>query len=67
MNENKDPFMVVLFELQMLKMFIMHGGPSALSVSSAFDMDEVRQFLDKKVRDHELVFSGGQYKLPSRQ
>ena len=27
-------------------------------------LQEVRAFLDRKVRAHELVFSGGQYRLP---
>ncbi|XP_059088575.1 anaphase-promoting complex subunit 2-like [Tigriopus californicus] len=44
---------------QMLKMFAMQA-PSAVEC----DINEVRAFLDKKVRDHELVFTGGMYKLP---
>lgn len=43
---------------QMLKIFAMQG-PSAVECS----MDELRSFLDTKVRQHELLFSGGQYKL----
>ena len=47
---------------QMLKMFAMvHSqGPSAVECK----IDALRAFLDEKVRQHELVFSGGQYKLP---
>jgi anaphase-promoting complex subunit 2 len=44
---------------QMLKMFAMQG-PSAVEC----DIEELRSFLDDKVRQHELLFSGGQYKLP---
>ena len=43
----------------MLKMFAMQG-PSAVEC----DIEELRSFLDDKVRQHELLFSGGQYKLP---
>ena len=28
------------------------------------DINELRQFLDKKVRQQKLSFSGGQYRLP---
>ena len=47
---------------QMLKMFAMvHSqGPSAVECK----IDALRAFLDEKVRQHELVFTGGQYKLP---
>ena len=48
---------------QMLKMFAMQG-PTA-SVGEC-DIDEVRTFLDKKVREHALCFVGGQYKLPPK-
>lgn len=44
---------------QMLKMFAMQG-PSAVEC----DIEELRSFLDEKVRQHELLFSAGQYKLP---
>ena len=44
---------------QMLKMFAPQG-PSAVEI----DMEELRSFLDEKVRQHELLFSGGQYRLP---
>ena len=44
---------------QMLKMFAMQG-PSAVEC----DIEELRSFLDEKVRLHELLFSGGQYRLP---
>ena len=50
---------------QMLKMFAVQGAAgSATGVDC--DLDEVRQFLDKKVRDHALVFAGGQYRLPPK-
>ncbi len=58
---------------QMLKMFAMQGsaapaaaavGTAENSAAAACDIDVVRQFLDKKVREHELVYSGGQYRLP---
>jgi len=59
---------------QMLKMFAMHGGGAGGSGSIDADgggtdrasectLDVVRQFLDKKVRERELVFQGGQYRL----
>jgi len=41
---------------QMLKMFV----PSAVKC----DIEELRSFLDEKVRQHKLLFSAGQYKLP---
>ncbi|XP_040581618.1 anaphase-promoting complex subunit 2 [Lepeophtheirus salmonis] len=44
---------------QMLKMFAMQG-PSAVECS----IEELRSFLDSKVRDHQLIVSGGLYKLP---
>ena len=40
-------------------MFAMHG-PSAVEC----DINQLRAFLDDKVRQHELLFSGGKYKLP---
>jgi hypothetical protein len=45
---------------QMLKLFAM--GATGLEC----DREEVRSFLDKKVRDRELAFSGGQYRLPPK-
>ena len=45
---------------QMLRMFAMQGQSSA-----ECDIEELRSFLDDKVRQHELLFSGGQYKLPN--
>ena len=44
--------------LQMLKMFASQG-PTVECTSQ-----ELRHFLDRKVREHELVFSGGFYRLP---
>jgi len=44
---------------QMLRMFAMQG-PSAVEC----DMTELRAFLDNKVMQHKLAFSGGQYRLP---
>lgn len=43
---------------QMLKMFAFQAGEC--------DIDELRAFLDTKVRQHALVFSAGQYKLPPK-
>lgn len=44
---------------QMLKMFAKQG-PGAAECA----LTELRQFLDKKVREHQLLFSGGLYRLP---
>ncbi|XP_046467554.1 anaphase-promoting complex subunit 2 [Neodiprion pinetum] len=44
---------------QMLKMFASQG-PGAVECG----LPELRHFLDKKVREHQLLFSGGLYKLP---
>ena len=44
---------------QTLRIFCMQG-PSGLEC----DMEELRGFLDAKVRQHKLAFSGGQYRLP---
>ncbi|XP_076655702.1 anaphase promoting complex subunit morula [Halictus rubicundus] len=44
---------------QMLKMFASQG-PGAMECG----LPELRQFLDKKVREHQLLFSGGLYRLP---
>jgi anaphase-promoting complex subunit 2 len=49
---------------QMLKMFAVQGTASGSNVDC--DVEEVRQFLDRKVREHDLIFSGGQYKLPPK-
>jgi anaphase-promoting complex subunit 2 len=44
---------------QMLKMFASQG-PTAVECS----LQELRHFLDRKVREHKLLFSGGFYRLP---
>ncbi|XP_076171887.1 anaphase promoting complex subunit morula [Ptiloglossa arizonensis] len=44
---------------QMLKMFASQG-PGAMECG----LPELRQFLDRKVREHQLLFSGGLYRLP---
>ena len=44
---------------QTLRIFVTQG-PSAVEC----DMEELRAFLDTKVRQHKLAFSGGQYRLP---
>ncbi|KAG7213043.1 hypothetical protein KM043_002374 [Ampulex compressa] len=44
---------------QMLKMFASQG-PGAVECG----LPELRQFLDRKVREHQLLFSGGLYRLP---
>lgn len=44
---------------QMLKMFASQGT-SAVDCSQ----QELRSFLDRKVREHKLLFSGGLYRLP---
>ncbi|XP_054275023.1 anaphase-promoting complex subunit 2 isoform X2 [Macrosteles quadrilineatus] len=44
---------------QMLKMFASQG-PSTVECSQI----ELRHFLDRKVREHKLLFSGGLYRLP---
>ncbi|XP_077986811.1 anaphase-promoting complex subunit 2-like [Glandiceps talaboti] len=43
----------------MLKMFAMQG-PSAVECSE----EELRHFLDSKVKEQKLIFSGGVYRLP---
>lgn len=43
----------------MLKMFAMQG-PTAVECS----VQELRHFLDRKVREQKLLFSGGLYRLP---
>ncbi|XP_043268898.1 anaphase-promoting complex subunit 2 [Venturia canescens] len=44
---------------QMLKMFASQG-PGAVECG----LPELRLFLDRKVREHQLLFSGGLYRLP---
>ncbi|XP_024081276.1 anaphase-promoting complex subunit 2 isoform X2 [Cimex lectularius] len=44
---------------QMLKMFASQG-PSAVECT----LQQLRHFLDQKVREHKLLFSGGFYRLP---
>jgi anaphase-promoting complex subunit 2 len=44
---------------QMLKMFASQG-PGAVECG----LPELRQFLDRKVREHQLLFSSGFYRLP---
>lgn len=44
---------------QMLKMFASQG-PGAAECG----LPELRHFLDRKVKEHELLFSGGLYRLP---
>ncbi|KAG8225667.1 hypothetical protein J437_LFUL006691 [Ladona fulva] len=44
---------------QMLKMFASQG-PTAVECS----LQELRHFLDRKVREHKLLFSNGLYRLP---
>ncbi|KAJ8670804.1 hypothetical protein QAD02_002063 [Eretmocerus hayati] len=44
---------------QMLKMFASQGSGAV-----ECGLPELRLFLDKKVREHQLLFSGGLYKLP---
>lgn len=43
---------------QMLKMFAFQGPTLECSVQ------ELQEFLDRKVREHQLVFTGGLYRLP---
>ena len=42
---------------QTLRIFCNQGGLE-------FGMEELKAFLDRKVRQHKLAFSGGQYRLP---
>lgn len=46
---------------QMLKMFASQGCGAV-----ECGLPELRHFLDKKVREHELLYSGGLYKLPKQ-
>lgn len=43
---------------QMLKMFASHGP------GVEFSQEELKNFLQRKVREHSLVFSAGVYQLP---
>lgn len=43
---------------QMLKMFASHGP------GVEFTQEELKNFLQRKVREHELIFTGGVYHLP---
>lgn len=43
---------------QMLKMFASHGP------GVEFSQEELKNFLQRKVREHELIFAGGVYHLP---
>ncbi|NXX83487.1 ANC2 protein, partial [Urocolius indicus] len=43
----------------MLKMFVMTGP-----VVTEIDVQELQAFLQKKVRDQQLIYSGGVYRLP---
>lgn len=42
---------------QMLKLFASHSG------GVEFTQDELKHFLQRKVREHKLLFSGGVYQL----
>ena len=42
------------------------GAGGAGAPAAECDVDEVREFLDKKVREHELVFVNGEYRLPPK-
>lgn len=46
---------------QMLKMFASQGSGAV-----ECGLPELRHFLDKKVREHQLLYSGGLYKLPKQ-
>lgn len=43
---------------QLLRMFASHGP------SVEFSQDELKHFLQRKVREHALIFSAGVYQLP---
>lgn len=43
---------------QMLKMFASHGP------GVEFSQDELKNFLQRKVREHALIFAAGVYQLP---
>lgn len=42
---------------QMLKLFATN------SVGIEFSQDELKEFLQRKVRDHKLIYAGGVYQL----
>jgi len=42
---------------QMLKLFASHSG------GVEFTQEELKHFLQRKVREHKLLFSGGVYQL----
>lgn len=43
---------------QMLRMFALHGP------GVEFSQDELKNFLQRKVREHALIFAAGVYQLP---
>lgn len=43
---------------QMLKMFVYE------ETSTEFTVEDIQNFLDKKIREHQLILSNGVYKLP---
>ncbi|XP_014470530.1 PREDICTED: anaphase-promoting complex subunit 2 isoform X2 [Dinoponera quadriceps] len=45
---------------QMLKMFASGQGPGTVECG----LPELKHFLDRKVREHQLLFTGGLYRLP---
>lgn len=47
---------------QMLKMFASHGPGEMLTCDAK--KEELKNFLQRKVRQHELIFAGGVYHLP---
>ena len=42
---------------QMLKLFASHGG------GIEFTQDELKNFLQRKIREHKLMYTGGVYQL----
>ena len=44
-----------------LKMFAMQGPSSTGEVS----LQELKAFLDKKVKEQKLIYAGGVYRIPS--
>ncbi len=51
---------------RMLQMFITAGSASGAAAVSEYGIDAIRGFLDRKVREQELLFVGGCYKLPNK-
>ena len=53
---------------QMLKLFAMQAPSQGQGKgqSGEYEIGELRDFLDKKVQEHELIFVGGEYKLPPK-